>query len=407
MFQKIADKFDFSIFLPVLLLMGAGLVAIYSSTYNHPTASGNFQKQVYFALISLFVFFFFYLLPHKSYRILAPYAYGFSLILLIGVIFLGKTVYGAKSWIHVGPIGFQPSEFAKIGLILFLGYWLTYKKRNINNIKDVGIALLIGLVPVGLILMEPDLGTAIVYLIITFTMIFWSGLNLFAFFVVVSPVVVIFASFFGTASLVIAMLLILIALFFFRRDLFTSITIVVVNLASAFIFDYMIKFLKPHQQKRIETFINPNADPLGAGYNALQAKVAIGSGGIFGKGFLHGSQTQLRFIPEQWTDFIYCVIGEEFGFWGSVIIISLFMIIFLRILNILPSVKDKFSNIVLVGILTLLFTHFSINIGMNLGITPVMGLPLPFLSYGGSSLIVDMALVGIAMNIYNNRRQYT
>ncbi len=407
MFQKLQDRFDFSIFIAVMLLIGIGLIAIYSSTYNHPTAKGNFDKQVYWALFSMISFFFFYFLPHKSFRYLSVYFYAFSLLLLVSVILFGKVVSGSKSWVSLGPVGFQPSEFAKIGLIFFLAYWLSYKRRNINNLKDVGVALLIGLVPVALILMQPDLGTAIVFALITFVMIFWAGLNLFAFFVVVSPAVVVFVSLFGVSALIITLILIILALFFFKRDLFTSITIFVINLASALVFNYLVKYLKPHQQKRIETFVNPSADPLGAGYNALQAKVAIGSGGLFGKGFMQGSQTQLRFIPEQWTDFIFCVIGEEFGFWGSIVTLSLFFIIFLRIINILPSVKDEYSRLVLVGILTLLFVHFGINIGMNLGITPVIGLPLPFISYGGSSLIVNMSLMGVLMNIYKNRRLYT
>ncbi len=407
MFQKIEDRFDLSLFIAVILLTGIGLVAIYSSTYNHPTASGNFTKQVYWVIFSLIAFFLFYFLPHKSFRYLSAYFYAGSLLMLIGVIVFGKVVYGAKSWVSLGPVGFQPSEFAKIGLILFLAYWLSYKRRNINNVKDVGVALLIGFVPVALILMQPDLGTAIVFALITFVMIFWAGLNLFAFFVVVSPAVVVFVSLFGLTALIITLILIILALIFFKRDLFTSITIFVYNLASAFIFDYLVKYLKPHQQKRIETFINPYADPLGAGYNALQAKVAIGSGGLFGKGFMQGSQTQLRFIPEQWTDFIFCVIGEEFGFWGSIITLALFFIIFLRILNIVNSVKDHYSRLVLIGILTMIFVHFSINIGMNLGITPVIGLPLPFISYGGSSLLVNMASMGLVMNIYKNRRLYT
>ena len=168
----------------------------------------------------------------------------------------------------------------------------------------------------------------------------------------------------------------------------------------------MYGVLQPHQQKRIETFLDPNSDPLGAGYNALQAKVAIGSGGLIGKGFMEGNQTQLRFIPEQWTDFIYCVIGEEFGFIGSIIVITLFLIIFARLLKLSSLAKDDFSSLVVIGILVLLFIHFGINIGMNVGITPVIGLPLPFLSYGGSSLLVNMTLIGIALNIHKNRKQY-
>ncbi|MCF8242057.1 MAG: rod shape-determining protein RodA [Melioribacteraceae bacterium] len=404
---KIQDKFDFGIFLPLILLMIIGLLVIYSATVNHPTASGNFNKQLVSAVISIVAFLVIYSIPEKTFRISAFPAYLISLLLLIVVLVVGKTVYGAKSWLSLGPLGLQPSEFAKIGLILFLAHWVSRDDRDINNIKDIGVALMIGFLPILLILLEPDLGTAIVFAAITLTMIFWGGINLFSLFIVLSPGIVTFASLFGLPVLIIALVGILVILMFFKRNLFTSATVFVVNIASVFFFDYGVKLLQPHQQKRIEAFLNPLADPLGSGYNALQAKVAIGSGGLFGKGFLSGNQTQLRFIPEQWTDFIYCVIGEEFGFFGSVITLSLFLIIFIRLLNLSTITKDKFSSLIIIGILTLLFTHFAINIGMNVGITPVIGLPLPFLSYGGSSLMVNTILLGITMNIYKHRKLHT
>lgn len=402
---KIQDKFDFWLFGAIIALIGFGLVAIYSSTVNHPTASGNFQRQFLWVIASLIVFFIILYLPKQVVRIAALPSYLISLAFLFVVLFAGKTVYGAKSWLSFGPFGFQPSEFAKIGMILYLAFWLGNKKRDINNIKDLGFALMLGGIPVILILLEPDMGTAIVFVAIILSMIFWSGISLFSVFVVLSPGFVAFSSLFGIAYFLIALVLVLILLFVFKRDLFLSATIFVINISAGFMFDFLFRILKPHQQKRIEAFLNPSADPLGSGYNAMQAKVAIGSGGLFGKGFLHGNQTQLRFIPEQWTDFIYCVIGEEFGFIGGVIVLVLFFIIFMRLMNILSQIKDGFYSLVVVGILTLLFVHFSINIGMNLGLTPVIGLPLPFLSYGGSSLLENMILIGLVLNIYKNRKQ--
>ena len=404
---KLQDRFDLAVFLPVVTLICFGLLAIYSSTVNHPTASGNFLKQVIFVGTSLFTFLVAFSLPHQTLKSIAIPIYGVSLFFLLAVLVIGKTIYGAKSWFGIGGFGFQPSELAKVGTILMLAYWLTYKSRDINNLKDLTVALGIGLVPVFLIMLEPDMGTSIVFGLITLVMVFWSGISLFGIFVVLSPGFVIFSSVFGTVPFICALLLVIAALFFFKRDLFNSITVFVINLASGFFFDYMFRILKPHQQKRIESFLDPMADPLGSGYNALQAKVAIGSGGIFGKGFLQGNQTQLRFIPEQWTDFIYCVIGEEFGFIGSVAVVILFAIIFIRLLNIASLAKDKFSVLIVVGVLTLLFSHFAINVGMNLGITPVIGLPLPFLSYGGSSLMVNMLLIGLVLNIYSNRKLHT
>lgn len=403
---KIADKFDFALFIPALMLALIGLVAIFSSTYSHPTAGGNFERQFFWLVASLVVFFIIYFLPSRTFFISAVPIYALSLFLLVLVIFMGKTVYGARSWLAIGPFGFQPSEFAKIGTIFLLAYWLGKNRGDINNLKDIGIALAIGFVPVLLILMEPDMGTAIVFLFITFIMIFWSGINLFSIFVVVSPGIVFFASLFGTGVFILALIFVLLALYFFKRNLFLSATVFVMNLAAGFFFDYVYRFLQPHQQKRLESFINPNADPLGAGYNALQAKVAIGSGGLLGKGFMEGNQTQLRFIPEQWTDFIYCVIGEEFGFLGSIFVLFLFLILMLRLLDISSSTKNNFSSLVVIGILSMIFVHFIINIGMNVGITPVIGLPLPFVSYGGSSLLVNMMMLGVVLNIYRNRKQY-
>ncbi len=402
--QKIQDKFDLTIFIPVVFLIVIGLTAIYSSTINHPVAGGNFQRQLFWVFFSLTAMTIIYLLPQQTFRLFSAPVYAFSILLLIAVLFLGKSVYGARSWLSFGSVGFQPSEFAKIGLILFLSYWFNHKKRDINNLKDVGGGLLIGMFPVLLILLEPDMGTAIIFFVITLALIFWNGISLFGLFVVISPGFTFFASLLGAYYFYAALLLIIIVLFLFKRDLFLSVAIFGMNLATGFILKYAIPLLQPHQQKRIESFVNPMADPLGAGYNALQAHLAVGSGGIFGKGFMQGNQTQLRFIPEQWTDFIFCVIGEEFGFIGSIMIIVLFTILFIRLMKIASNLQNRFHSSVLVGIVTLLFTHFVINIGMNVGLMPVIGVPLPFLSYGGSSLLMTMILIGIAMNISKNKR---
>jgi rod shape determining protein RodA len=389
------------------MLIGLGLVAIYSSTLNHPTAGGNFNKQLTWSLMAVLAFFITYFLPPRTFKLFSVFYYLLTVFLLISVLVIGKTISGSKSWITLGSFGFQPSEFAKIGIILLLAYWLTKKDVDINSFKDLFLTLAIGTLPVILILLEPDLGTAGVFIIILLVMIFWSGISLFGLFIVLSPGIVIFSSLFGIVPFLLVLFLILAALFFFKQNLFTSATIFVVNLCAGFVFDILFGYLQPHQQRRIESFLDPNADPLGSGYNALQAKVAIGSGGLFGKGFLAGNQTQLRFIPEQWTDFIYCVIGEEFGFIGSMLVIILFMVLFIRLLSITQLINEKFDELVVIGTVALLFSHFAINIGMNVGITPVIGLPLPFLSYGGSSLFVNMILIGIVMNIYKNRKYYS
>ncbi len=404
--EKLQDKVELGILLPSIALVIFGLLAIYSSTVNHPTASGNFDRQLFWFLLSLGVMVVIYFLPPQSFKLIAVPTYLLSLLFLLLVLVAGKTVYGSKSWLGIGSLGMQPSEFAKIGLILFMSYWLTKQTTNINSLKGLTVAILVGIFPILLIMMQPDMGTAIVFALITLFMIFWSGISLFGIFIVLSPGFVMFASLFGAIPMLVVLAGVLAILVYFKKDLFLSATIFVVNIAAGFFFDYVYGLLQPHQQKRIQTFIDPNSDPLGAGYNALQAKVAIGSGGLIGKGFLEGNQTQLRFIPEQWTDFIYCVIGEEFGFIGSVIVIALFAFLFYRLFKLSVSARDDFSRMIAIGILAVLFIHFAINIGMNVGITPVIGLPLPFLSYGGSSLLVNMTLIGMALNLHRNRSSY-
>ncbi|MEJ2195692.1 MAG: rod shape-determining protein RodA [Ignavibacteriaceae bacterium] len=363
------DRFDFGLILPVIVLFSIGLAAIYSATYNNAFAQGNFQRQLIWGFAALVLFFITYSLPIKSFKQLAFPTYLFSIILLIAVILIGKKVSGARSWIAIGTVGFQPSEFAKIGTILLLSKFLSRNNTDIESFKDLLFTLAIGFLPVLLIFLEPDMGTAVVFLLLIITLIFWKGISVFAMFVVLSPAFVAISSLFGTYYFITALSL-------------------------------------EHQQQRIQAFIDPMSDPLGSGYNTIQAKVAIGSGGLFGKGFLAGNQTQLQFIPEQWTDFVYCVIGEEFGFIGTILMLGLFTYLFIRILKI-SSVKDEFLSLVSVGILSIYFTHFIINIGMVVGIMPVIGLPLPFVSYGGSSLLVNMVMLGILANIYKSRKYYS
>ena len=319
---------------------------------------------------------------------------------------IGRRIYGQRSWFGFGSFGFQPSEFAKIGTILGLAYFMSRKNVNIETFKDIFISLGIGLLPVGLIFLQPDMGTSFVFFALILIMLFWKGISLFGLFVVLSPAIVALSSLFGPLYFVFTMLLVLVALILFKKDIFFSGAILALNLGAGFFTDYMYRALSPHQQKRILTFINPGSDPLGSGYNAIQAKVAIGSGGLFGKGFLAGNQTQLQYIPEQWTDFIYCVIGEEFGFIGSFIVLMLFLYIFLRIIKIASLTKDEFISLTLVGILSVYFIHVLINIGMVTGLIPVIGIPLPFVSYGGSSLLVNMFMLGIVANIYRTRKNY-
>ena len=404
---NIKDKFDFGLFFPALILFGFGLLSIYSSTVNNTLAQENFQRQVIWGVVAFIVFFITYLIPTNLFKSLAIPAYLVSLLLLIAVLVMGRQISGSKSWLVIGSIGFQPSEIAKIATIMAISAYLSRNNSNIDSFKDIFITLAIGFTPVLLVLMEPDMGTAIVFMALILMMFFWKGISSFSLFVVLSPAFVAIAAIFGTIYFVIALLLVIVLLFTFKRNLFFSASIFAIGLSSGFFTDYVFHALSPHQQKRIQSFLDPNADPLGSGYNTIQAKVAIGSGGLTGKGFLAGNQTQLQFIPEQWTDFAFCVIGEEFGFIGSILVISIFFILFLRVLKLTYNTKDEFLSLVSIGILSVYLIHFIINLGMVVGILPVIGIPLPFISYGGSSLLVNMLMLGIVANLYRTRKNYT
>ena len=404
---KLNDKFDLGLVIPAFILFCIGLAAIYSSTLHNPHATGNFNKQLFFGAASIILFFVIYSLPTSIFKTLAVPTYLFSLLMLLVVLVIGRRVSGAKSWLGLAGLGFQPSELAKLGVVLILAAFLSRKNSAIDSFKDILIAVSLGFVPIILILAEPDLGSSFVFMGLIIVMLFWKGISLFGMFVVLSPAILAVSSLFGVYYFISGLVLVILSLFMFRKDIFFSASIFTINLAVGFFTSYMLKALKQHQQTRIRSFINPSADPLGAGYNAIQAKVAIGSGGLWGKGFLAGSQTQLQFIPEQWTDFIYCVIGEEFGLIGTLITLGLFLYLFIRVLKLASTAKDEFISLVLIGILSIYFIHFIVNIGMVVGIMPVIGIPLPFVSYGGSSLLASMIMLGIAANVYRTRKNYT
>jgi rod shape determining protein RodA len=403
---KLQDKFDFGLFIPLVLLFGFGLAAIYSSTYNNTVASGHFEKQLVFGIIAFIIFFVTYSLPTNSFKTIAIPSYLVSLLLLIVVILVARKISGQRSWLTFGSLGFQPSEFAKIGMIFGVSYFLSRSNTDIESFKDIIYTLCIGLFPVLLILLEPDMGTSLVFFGTILVLIYWKGISLFGLFVVLSPAIIAISSIFGFSYFLVMLVLVVAVLILFKKDIFFSGSIFAINLGSGFFANYVFKALSQHQQSRIQSFLNPYADPLGTGYNSIQAKVAIGSGGLLGKGFLNGHQTQLQFIPEQWTDFIYCVIGEEFGFIGSLITLGLFLFLFLRIFKIATSTKDEFLSLTIIGILSVFFIHLFVNIGMTVGVMPVIGIPLPFVSYGGSSLLVDVFMLGIVANVYRSRKNY-
>lgn len=403
------SQFDIALFAAFFLLLSIGTLAIYSSTYNNFFAAGVFYKHLLFVVLSFLIIMFVYFLHPLTLKQLSIPLYVISILGLILVIFFGKIVYGQKSWLQIGAFGFQPSELSKAGLIFLLAKLFSEKKIDINSVQGLFIVALVCVLPLALILLEPDVGTSLIVIFMIATMLFWHGLSLFGAFLLTSPIICAFASFFGVYAIVISLILVIVGIIYFKKDVFISSSIFALNLGAIFLPDFFLRFLKPHQQKRILTFLNPEIDPLGSGYNAIQAKTAVGSGGLFGKGFLQGSQTQLKFVPEQWTDFIFCVIAEEFGFVGSFIVIVLFLILLNRILKIAIMIKDKdsFSSFIAIGTFSIIFAHFFINIGMSIGLLPIIGIPLTFVSYGGTSLLINVFLLASVLNIYKNRKYYS
>jgi rod shape determining protein RodA len=401
---KLTSRFDFIIFACVIVLLGFGLAAIYSSTQNVINVRNNFEKQIIALILSTIVFFVIYGLPNTLIRNVIPWAYGGTILLLIAVLIFGRTVGGARAWLVIGPLTLQPAEFSKIATLLALASYLEEQGKDLDDIKTIGKYLAIGFFPVALIMLEPDLGSSLVFFGMILALLFWRGISTFGLFIVLSPPLVMIASLFGIWYILGSFVIVIVFLFVFKRNIFISSALLGVNFASAFFVKYFFNILSPHQKKRILSFVDPNADPLGAGYNAIQAQIAIGSGGLWGKGYMSGSQTQLQFIPEQWTDFIFCVIGEEFGFFGSILVISIFLIIFLRMLKIANETKSEFLSLVAVGILSIFVIHFAINIGMVIGVVPVIGIPLPFISYGGSSLLSNFIMLGVIFNIARSKQ---
>lgn len=404
---KLTLRFDFLIFAAVIVLLVFGLLAIYSSTQNVFQVRNNFEKQIFALVLALIIFIVIYFLPTSLIRSAVPWGYGLSIFLLLAVLVLGKTINGAKAWIAFGPLNIQPAEFSKIATLLALAAFLDEKGNDLDDLKTIVKFLAIGLFPVALIMLQPDLGSSLVFFGMMLALLFWRGISTFGLFVVLAPPLVMVASLFGAWYIAGAFLVVAIFLFVFKRNIFVTTALLGVNFASAFFVKYLFNILSPHQKKRILSFVDPNADPLGAGYNAIQAQIAIGSGGFYGKGFMSGSQTQLQFIPEQWSDFIFCVIGEEFGFIGTMVILLMFLVILLRLLKIATEIRNMFLSLVVVGILSILTIHFAINIGMVLGIVPVIGIPLPFVSYGGSSLLSNFIMLGMVYNIYRSRQMLT
>jgi rod shape determining protein RodA len=405
---ELLKKIDFVIFLSALGLIILGLMALYSSSnavLDQDVNTNYFIKQLLWTFLGMIFIIIILFLPNKWFYESAYSLYGISIFFLLLVLMFGKPGQGAERWLSIGPISLQPSEFAKLTTILALARYISQDNVDLNRLKDFAIAAIIVVIPFILIIRQPDLGTALVFGVLALPMFYWAGLRGSNLILIIWPFFIMLASF-QFFSFLVLMVILVVFLLYSHRSKYVLIFNFLMNIIMGLITPFLWNSLKPYQRDRIKIFLDPESDPRGAGYQIIQSKVAIGSGGILGKGFMQGSQTQLRFLPEQHTDFIYAVVGEEFGYLGISIGLLLFTTFLIRGVKIATFVRNRFNSIVSIGIVTVFAFHFLVNIGMTIGLLPVTGLPLSFLSYGGSALVTNMIMVGILLNFYKNRYEY-
>jgi rod shape determining protein RodA len=399
------NRLDPLIFCSVVALAVTGIASVYSATYD-AGASLYFNRQVMWAAAGFVLMIVIWWLPFRTLQLASWPLYAASILMLVAVLAAGKTVAGTKSWFGVAGFGLQPSEFAKVTTMMALASYLSYRPLERARLTEIAATFGIVLLPVSLILLQPDMGTAIIYVGALFLILIWAGAPVLLLLALVAPMAAAAATLVNTTVFMMVISATLVALFLLRANRLLSSVVFSLTVLTGVSVQYLFNKLAPYQQKRIYTFLDPGADPLGAGYNVIQSKIAIGSGGIFGKGFLQGTQTQLNFIPAQWTDFIFCVPSEEFGFAGALFVLALITALLLRGVQLSSSIKNRFGSLLAIGIVSVLSIHVIINIGMVMGIMPVIGVPLPFMSYGGSSLLTSMIMAGLLLNLHRNRKEY-
>ncbi len=408
--RQVNDVVDWGLLLAVVGLLGVGLISIYSATFK-TSASVVFSNQLVYAMLGLGAAIGAYFMPQRWLSDTAYIAYGVGVVGLIAVLTpLGHEVNGQQCWVQIGGFSFQPSELAKYTTLVAMARFASSKGFNIRALRDLATLMGMLLLPVGLIMMQPDTGSATVFLAMSLGIFLWVGGDVFLLYVLATlPFIAASALYYSLFDVIWWMvgitLVVAAGAFAFRRSLFATVAAVTLMIAVAVAVDPAFDSLEGYQQKRLITLFEPEANPRGSGYHVIQSMLAVGSGGITGKGFLQGTQTQLRYIPEQWTDFIFCVPTEEFGFVGGVLVLGLLASIMLRTISIAGLVRTRFASVVAIGFSAVLLYHTMVNIGMAIGLFPVMGIPLPFLSAGGTALIMNLAVVGLMMNFYKTRRR--
>ena len=399
---------DIIITLCYIILVFFGFISIYSSQYSEELSFLSLKnesfKQLIWILICLIIFFIIQIIEYRFIFDLAVPLYFLSIILLVLVLLFGQEVKSSVSWFNFFGLKFQPSEFAKFSTALILAKVFDSSNLKVDSLKSLIKVSTLIFIPFILILFQGDTGTALVYFSF-FLVLLREGLSLKFFFIALSFIVIFMMgiilekTILYTIFTILFLIIIGLSIKDFKRIINSSIFFVLVILVINGQDFLMNNVLKPHQKKRIESLINPNADPLGAGWNVTQSKIAIGSGSFLGKGYMEGSQTSFNFVPFQSTDFIFSVIGEEFGYLGSMIFIILYFIFLYRVLILAENQKDKFARVFGYSVFSIIFFHFFVNISMTLGLFPVVGIPLPFVSYGGSSLLSFSLLIFIFLKL--------
>ncbi|MFH2050454.1 MAG: rod shape-determining protein RodA [bacterium] len=387
---------DWKLIGAAMLLSLIGIILIMSAQYHADSefAQHYYLRQLIWLGISLLIFTIVIYLPLRLFDASAYLLYFITLLLLVGVLFFGSTRMGAIRWFSFGPINFAPSDLAKLTLIFGLARFFSYTKLGAVSKRKLGLSLLLTAIPMALILKQPDLGTSLVFPVILFALWFWSGLPPLYLFMIISPIIsLIAASHWLAWAIYFAILLVI--LFISRPGMIFGIITVVANLAFGMVTPFLWNKMADYQKLRILSFLDPGNDPRGAGYQIIQSKIAIGSGGLWGNGLFSGSQARLDFLPERHTDFIFSVLGEELGLWGALIVIFLFGYILYRAVRIAGKCRSRFVSFVVFGSASIILFQLLVNIGMTLGVMPVTGLALPFVSYGGTSLVLSWTLVAL------------
>jgi rod shape determining protein RodA len=413
----ISGKLDWVTVLLYILLVALGWINIFAAVYDETAnqtiwdLSLNSGRQLIFIAASVVFIFAIIIIDMRFYETFAYLFYGVILFVLLLIPVIGKEVGGNKSWIGVGSFGGQPSEFAKFITALAVAKFIGSVGFKMDNLRNQIILLTLMVIPIGLILLQKDFGTAIVFA--SLLLVYYrEGMSPFLLIVGISMAVIAILTLIVENQLYLyGVILVILGLFIFfgKRTLRRILTlsagalIIILTIQS---FDYIINNVLPiRHKKRLEALVNPNFDPMGINWNVTQSKIAIGSGGFIGKGFLKGTQTKFDFVPEQSTDFIFCTIGEEHGWVGSLVVVSLFMVLLMRVIQIAERQKNRFNRSYGYAVASIFFFHFAVNIGMTIGLFPVIGIPLPFFSYGGSSLWGFTILLFILLKLDAHRGQ--